>query len=145
MKHLKTYETISEDIKRGDILVDENDRQYESTVYLVLDDVNRSDRKINVFEIGNFKYDDFSFMIKDIHMGKKNTSHIYKGVGLRLVNEKEKLNIVKNIYSRIDNRYFVELLNNLKIKTGFDIRSIPEYVEHIERIKMENDAKKYNI
>ena len=146
MKYIKKFETISEDIKRGDILIDEDDnRNRESPVYLVLDDVRRSARKINVFEIGNFQYDNFSFGIRDTNMNMKNTYHRYKGVGLRLVDKKEKLNMVENIYSRTGNVYFVELLDKLKSKIGIDIREMSEYLDYLEEIEIRSNAKKYNL
>ena len=147
MKYIKKFETISEDIKRGDILIDEDDnRNRESPVYLVLDDVRRSARKINVFEIGNFQYDNFSLMVRNnIDMDIKKSFHRYKGVGLRLVDKKEKLNIVENIYSRTGNVYFVELLDKLKSKIGIDIREMSEYLDYLEEIEIRSNAKKYNL
>ena len=146
MKYIKKFETISEDIKRGDILIDEEDRNTQSPVYLVLDDVRSFDRKINVFEIGNFQYDNFSLMVRNnIDMDIKKSFHRYKGVGLRLVDKKEKLNIVENIYSRTGNVYFVELLDNLKSKIGIDIREMSEYLDYLEEIEIRSNAKKYNL
>lgn len=145
MKYIKKFETISEDIKRGDILIDEEDRNIESPVYLVLDDVRRSDRKINIFEVGNFQYDNFSLKVHNLHMNMKDPTHRYKGVGLRLVDKKEKLNIVKNIYSRTDNIYFVKMLDEIKDKIDIDLRDIPEYVEYLEEIEIRSNAKKYNL
>jgi hypothetical protein len=145
MKYLKTYESIREYIKKGDLIISEEKRDSNSYVYLVLDDVLRVNRKLKVYCIGYFKYETFDILSNNDYLKKLGIHTMYKREDVRLLEEDEKENIVHNIYSRIDNIYYIEALDKIKNESGIDLRDMKEYVDYLDKLEMEKNAKKYNI
>lgn len=151
MKHIKTYESIREDLKKGDIIIIEEGTSSHSYVYLVKKDVPKNKRKIDVYCFGDFQYESFnifSHMGDDIYYNKYSTHYIYKGWNIRLVTEQEKLKIVFNIYNRIfvqNNVGYKEILNIIKQRTGTDLTQMPEYIEYADSIEMKRRTTKYNL
>jgi len=144
MKYIKIYESIRKDLKRGDLIIRDDDLGRESYVYLVLNHLHRNKRKINVYCIGYMKYESFNIINNDFFNNLK-IHTIYKMEDVRLLEENEILKIVKQIYSRIENSYYNKKIEIIKNDTGIDLREIPEYIQYDDEMTMIKNISKYNL
>lgn len=139
MKHIKYFETISVELKRGDIILRELDRysrgQYEYDFFVVLNDVMRKNRIINVYHIGEisfFAWDDINYSINHRDIYK-----IYKSDDVTVISKDEQ----ELLYEEMYNGNFQNIINLVKDKTDIDLRDSDSYNYFL----IKKTSEKYNL
>jgi len=135
MKYLQTYETINRDLKKHElILIMSTHSNYDYDLFILLKDVPKSKRALDVFHIAEITFDKSSVWFEVDNLDEERT---YKSIAARLLHENEQYLLFDNIYNSTKNR----IVDRTKDVMGIDIKETEDYKNFL----VKKEANKYNL
>jgi hypothetical protein len=141
MRYIRKFETISSDIKRGELLLLMSQySNYDYELYILLEDVTRLKRKLKVFHIAEISFSKFGRGI-NYEVVNNDEEIIYKHISLRKLDKEEQYLLFNNIYKYEKVGLNNMIVNRTKEFTGIDITESEEYKTFL----LEKTSDKYNL
>jgi hypothetical protein len=137
MRFIKQFETISVDLKRGDLVIMTSQySNYDYDLYILLEDVPWSKKKLYVFHIAEISFNKYSTWYEVVNCENEK---VYKNFLLRKLHDNEENLLFNNIYmSGGINNVIVKRTNEL---TGINIIDTDDY----KKFLITKKSEKYNL
>ena len=137
MKYIKQYESISNDLKKHELILSKLvHSNYDYDLYILLNDVPRSKRALDVFHIAEISFGktDCWYILEGLE-----DSRIYKNKDTRSLTEKEQ----KLLFERLEQYKFQKngVVQRVLEETDIDITQTDNYKDFF----IKKDLEKYNI
>lgn len=135
MKYIKSYESISTYLHKYDLLLKESEYSfYDYDLYILLNDVPKPKRILNVFHIAEISFDRNRVRYDIVNLEEEK---LYKKEDIRIFTEEEKYLLFKDI-SLTNPSY---LVNKIKQELNYDITTSEDYQNFITS----QSANKFNL